>query len=146
MQAFRNPEAALAAHAFVKAILFYGGVMFAVGFAFGSLRELAFIPLFGKRAGHWIEFPLMLAATATVARIAAGRLHEVSKKKLLQLGFAGTVLLLLIESGFALFVLRMPVKDYLSGFDVTQGALFPYGLLFMCLAPLLIHSLRARVS
>ena len=144
MQEWKNPQAAAAAHALIKAILFYGGVMFVIGFAFGVLRELVFIPLAGRRAGHWIEFPVLLAATFLVARRVAATLHERTAGKLLTLGIAGTFLLLLFESGFALYVLRLPLEKYLSGFDVTVGALFPFGLLFMALAPLLARRMRMK--
>ncbi len=144
MRELKNPEAAAAAHAFVKAILFYGGVTFVAGFFFGALRELVFIPLAGNRAGHWIEFPLMLAATAAIAFFAVKRLPDPSRRKLLQLGIAGTLLLLLIEGAFALYVLRVPMEKYLASFDVSAGQLFPFGLLFMCIAPYAIHLVGRR--
>ncbi|MGE3244938.1 MAG: hypothetical protein AB7F96_10965 [Beijerinckiaceae bacterium] len=139
MQELKNPEAAESAHVLIKTILFYGGIMFLIGFAFGVARELVFIPLAGKRAGHWVEFPMMLAATAWMAQITSSRLREATTGTLLALGMFGTAVMLLIESGFALYVLRLPPKDYLAGFDVTKGELFPWGLAFMALAPLAMN-------
>ena len=144
MRELKNPEAAVAAHTFVKTIMFYGGVTFIAGFFFGVLRELVFIPLAGNRAGHWIEFQLMLAATTVVAFLAVKKLPDPSRRKLLQLGIAGVLLLLLIESTFALYVMRVPMEKYLASFDVSAGELFPFGLLFMCIAPFAIHLVGRR--
>ncbi len=138
---FKNPQAAAAAHALVKAILFYGGMAFGAGFLFGILRELVFVPMAGRLAGHWIEFPFMLAAIALIARYAVRRLHDRRTKYLLALGIAGTLVLLAIESGFALYVMRVPLQLYLASFNIAKGALFPFGLVFMSFAPLVIQRL-----
>jgi hypothetical protein len=50
-------------------------------------------------------------------------------------GLGGVAVLLLIESGFALGLLRQPLDEYLASFDIRQGALFPIGLAAMALAP-----------
>ncbi len=139
MQELKNPEAAVAAHTLVKAILFYGGMTFLAGFALGVLRELVFLPMAGRRYAHWLEFPLMLVATAFIAHRAAGGLKNHARRQLLALGIAATIVLLLIESVFALYVLKVPLEKYLAGFDIRNGALFPLGLVFMAIAPWVAH-------
>ena len=128
-----------ATHAMIKATCFYGGLTFLAGFAFGVLRELFLVPMYGRRAGHLIEFPMILAATVTTAAYAVGTLKDTRRKHLLALGIAGTFILLAIESGFALYVMRVPLSQYLASFNVAKGELFPFGLVFMCLAPLAVH-------
>lgn len=126
-----------------RSIFIYAIATFAAGFVFGVLRELVLIPIAGKTAGHWIEFPFMLLATWAAAVYARQRLIDPDRRSLLVLGIGGTMLLLLIESSFALYVVQMPLPAYLASFDVTAGALFPWGLLFMILAPQLT-SLKRR--
>ena len=139
MQDVKNPEAAAAAQALIKAICFYGGVTFFTGFAFGVLRELVLVPMSGRRAGHLIEFPMMLMAIVVVAAYAVKRLQDTRKKYLLALGILGTLVLLVIESGFALYVMRVPLGQYLASFNVAKGELFPFGLVLMCIAPLAVQ-------
>ncbi|MBL8588849.1 MAG: hypothetical protein JNK46_10005 [Methylobacteriaceae bacterium] len=115
----------------------YGVATFAAGFACGALRELALIPAFGPRGGHLVEFPLMIAAVLLIAqRLVRGR-HATSAQWL-GVGLAGAALLVAIEAAFALFILKRPPEDYVAGFDVTRGALFPYGLAIMAIAPTLL--------
>ncbi|MEM5517227.1 hypothetical protein WNY37_09715 [Henriciella sp. AS95] len=59
-------------------------------------------------------------------------------------GVLGTLILLLIESLFALGIMGMTISQYLTSFDVSNGRLFPIGLLAMALAPLLARFLPRR--
>ncbi|MDP4593387.1 MAG: hypothetical protein NWT00_02330 [Beijerinckiaceae bacterium] len=135
----KNPQAAAEARALVKAFLLYGGLAFGAGFVFGLLRELAFVRLAGRQAAHWIEFPLMLAAIGLIALYCVKRLHNRQTKYLLFLGIAGTIVLLAIESGFTLYVMRVSLYQYLASFNIANGALFPFGLFFMSIAPLAVQ-------
>lgn len=118
-----------------RSIFVYAIITFVAGFVFGVIRELLLIPMAGKSAGHWIEFPFMLLATWAAAIYAKQRLVNPDRKTLLALGLFGTLLLILIESSFALYVVQMPLHKYLVSFDVMAGALFPWGLAFMLAAP-----------
>ena len=139
MNQIKNPQAAAAALALIKAILFYGCVVFAAGFVFGVLRELVLIPMTGRLAGRWIEFLVLLVAVAWIARMAVQRLHDRRRKYLLALGIIGTLIMLAMESLFVLYVMRLPWEKYMASFDVTAGELFVFGLLFMCAAPAAMH-------
>jgi hypothetical protein len=109
---------------------------FVAGFACGALRELVLIPALGPRGGHLVEFPLVVAAVLAIAwRLVRGR--RASSAQWLGVGLAGAALLVAIEGAVALFILKRPPADYAAGFDVTQGALFPYGLAIMAIAPAL---------
>lgn len=139
MQKIENPAAAAAAHQLIKTMLVYGSLVFVGGFVLGVIRELLLIPMAGRRAGHWIEFPVLLTIVAMVAKFSVLRLHETARRYLLALGIGGTVVLLLLESGFALYVMRVPFEKYLQSFDVSSGELFPFGLLFMVIAPFVVN-------
>ncbi len=112
-----------------KSILIYGIGAFGIGFVFGALRELVLIPAFGERGGHWAEFPLVTAAICLFGYWLGSRSGSILT------GLGGVGVLLAIEAVFALGVLRQPLLEFLAGFDVTKGALLPFGLAAMAVAP-----------
>ncbi|MCB1476054.1 MAG: hypothetical protein H6883_01010 [Rhodobiaceae bacterium] len=114
--------------------LAYGVLGFGAGFVFGALREMVLIPRFGDELGRYIEFPLMIAALFVIALLLQRRLL-LGSGALILAGIGGTVVLIVIESAFALFVMGQTTGEYLSSFDISQGALFPLGLLLMALMP-----------
>ncbi len=113
----------------------YGVLAFVAGFVFGALREMLLIPLLGETAGRWAEFVPLVVVIIFLGWQVAKRSGISRPLQALALGATGVVVLLVLESGFALIVLGMPLKDYLAGFDVTSGELFPFGLLIMLLTP-----------
>ncbi len=123
--------------------LVYGLLAFAAGFAFGALREAVLIPAFGSSAGHLIEFPLV---TATVCAIGAwlARRTALPVSAAIITGLAGTAVLVLIESGFALGVMGTSLGDYLAGYDLLKGNLFGVALVLMALAPAISAALHRR--
>lgn len=109
----------------------YGGLGFAAGFVFGVLRQLVLIPAFGERAGHLIEFPMV---TLTVFGLGAW-IGARSAAPALGIGLLGAAVLIAFESTMALGFAGLSLSDYLAGYDITRGALFPFGLAAMVLAP-----------
>lgn len=120
----------------------YGLSGFAAGFVFGTLREIVLIPAFGESAGRWIEFIPLVCTIAFLGLWIARRFMISGTTEALACGLAGIAVLLVLESGFALIVLGMPLETYMAGFNILQGALFPYGLIIMALAPLVAVRLR----
>lgn len=118
----------------------YGGLGFAAGFAFGALRQLVLIPALGEGMGHLAEFPMVtLAACAIGVWIGAG-----TTASALAIGLLGVMALIALESTMALGFMQLSLTDYLAGFDVTRGALFPIGLALMAAAPLVGRRLKRR--
>lgn len=111
----------------------FGAAAFSAGFLFGMLRELVLIPAFGEREGHLIEFPLVTGSVAMLG-LWAGR--RASPPGFL-IGFGGMAVLVLLESSLALAIMGQTLSEYLAHYDITEGALFPYGLAIMALAPIL---------
>jgi hypothetical protein len=110
----------------------YGGLGFAAGFVFGALRQLVLIPAFGDRAGHLIEFPMV---TLTVFGIGAW-IGARSAAPGLAIGILGAAILIAMESTMSLTFAGLSLSDYLASYDVKRGALLPFGLATMVLAPL----------
>jgi hypothetical protein len=119
----------------LKAGIIYGLLGFAAGFLFGALREMLFIPLFGDRAGHLIEFPLLMVLIFLIAAALIRRREIRSATSAAVVGVTGVAILLAVESTFALAVMGQSTDEYLAGFNVLNGELFPVGLAAMALAP-----------
>ncbi len=118
--------------------LAYGALAFAAGFVLGALRELVLIPAFGERTGRLAEFPVVtLAACAIGAWI--GRRTDAPA---LILGVLGVLVLVALESTMALGLMGISLREYLAGYDLTRGALFPIGLALMAGAPWLGRRLK----
>lgn len=123
--------------------LVYGLIAFAAGFLFGALREIVLIPAFGSRLGHVIEFPVV-TGTVCAAGIILARRSALTLPAAMFAGLTGTTLLIMIESGFALGVMGETLGDYLAGYDLTRGNLFPLGVMLMALAPATGAALQRR--
>jgi hypothetical protein len=117
-----------------------GGLGFAVGFAFGALRRPVLIPAFGDRMGHLAEFPMVTLAACVLGIWTGGK----SAAPALALGVLGVAVLIAFESAMAPGFMRLSLADYLAGYDLTRGALFPVGLALMALAPALGRRFRRR--
>ena len=107
--------------------LIFGTLGFAAGFALGTLRELVLIPALGERIGHLTEFPMVTLTTCAIG-IWAGRK---STAPALGIGLLGVATLVAFESTLALGVMRLRLGEYLAGYELTRGALFPIGLTLM---------------
>lgn len=116
----------------------YGVLGFAAGFAFGALRQLVLIPAFGDRMGHLIEFPMITLAACAIGVWVGAR----STPPALAIGVLGVAVLIAFESTMALGFMRVSLADYLVGYDLTRGSLFPVGLALMAAAPLLGRRLK----
>ena len=53
------------------------------------------------------------------------------------IGVLGVLVLIAFESTMALGIMRVSLADYLAGYDLTRGALFPVGLALMAFAPVI---------
>lgn len=91
--------------------MIYGLLSFGAGFVFGTIRELVLIPVFGRSGARLIEFPLMLRPAAVVAAaISRRRLAGAAAPTKLAVGIIGVILLVTVESSFALGVLHRPAS------------------------------------
>lgn len=118
----------------VTQAFFYGLVGFGTGFVFGAIRQLLLAPNLGDEASRWMEFPFVTLAIAWLGWWLGARKAGSAGTALL-IGIGGLTCLLVIENVFALQMLSMTLDDYLATFDIFRGALFPYGLAAMAIAP-----------
>jgi len=106
----------------------YGALSFAAGFAFGALRQLVLIPALGEKLGRLAEFPMVTAAACAIGIWTGARTTAPALA-------IGLLVLIAFESTMALGFMRVSLADYLAGYDLTRGSLFPIGLALMALAP-----------
>ena len=126
----------------VRRALLYGIGAFAIGFVFGAIRELVLVPAAGHAMARIIEFPIVtLSVAAFGAYLAKPPPHQA-----LIWGLAAVALLIAIESFFALVVVGLTLSQYLAAFDITKGALFPWGLVIMAVTPALAARMKPSTT
>jgi hypothetical protein len=123
----------------------YGIAGFFLGFVFGTFRELVLIPAFGVVAGQWIEFVPLLLFIILLGIWIAERGAFSGFSQAIVCGLVAVCVLLAQESILAIFVFGQSVEQYLSGFNISEGKLFPFGLLAMALTPAVFLFVR-RIS
>lgn len=114
-----------------KHALTYAAFLWAAGFAFGVVREMLLRPAVGPVWAQLAEAPVM----AVVIWLAAGWIVRRGTRAPLAVGIAATLVLIAVETVFALAVLGQTPAAYLSAYDVTRGTVFPLLLVFTALAP-----------
>ena len=122
----------------VRDAALYGSLAFGLGFLFGALREVLLKPALGDAAGTVIEFAAVTACVVVLG-VRLGRRWAGHRWSRLARGIGGVAVLLALESTLALGILGQTPEKHLAAFDVRAGALFPFGLLAMALAPALVH-------
>ena len=107
----------------------YFALVFAAGFALGTLRVLLVVPRLGARTAELIEAPLMLAVTFLAARWTVRRL-VVPPRWTRRLGMSGFALGLLVLAEFAvvLGIRGMTLGEYFAMLDPVSGTVY-YALL-----------------
>ena len=121
-----------------RTALAYVAMLWAAGLAFGIVRELALRPALGPIWAQLAEAPVMAAAIWLAAGWAICR----NPGRALAVGMLALLLLVSVETAFALLVLGQTPAEYLAAYDATRGTVFPLLLIFTALAP----ALRARLG
>jgi hypothetical protein len=127
----------------VKAAVVYFLIVFAAGFALGTIRELWVSSMIGTRAAETAEVPLMigigaLAAIWVVARF--GLRRQLGMR--VAAGVLAVVLLLATELALVLPLRGLTLQEYLASRDPVAFAAYVVGLLFVALMPALVRGRR----
>jgi hypothetical protein len=117
-------------------------VIVAIESAHGTLRRLLLEPMVGDfRARQMSVFTgsllILCVAWLFVRWLGAG-----STGRLLAVGLLWLCLTLLFEFGLGLYVLGYSRERMTSDYDLSRGALMPFGLVLLALAPLIAARLR----
>ena len=110
----------------VKAGLAYFGMVFAAGFAFGSLRTLAIAPAIGETVAVVLELPVMLAVSWFAARWLAERFDvEASPEARLAMGGLAFALLMVAEASLSIFIFKRTLFQH---FEIYRSLPVQIGL------------------
>jgi hypothetical protein len=115
----------------------YFGIVFAAGFALGTIRVLTLAPRLGELGAVLFELPIMLAISwfasgAVIRRFAV----PAGWDQRAIMGAAAFVLLMLAELGLSLFVFERPAGAFLASFTTPSGAIGLLGQIAFALFPL----------
>jgi hypothetical protein len=125
----------------LKAGVFYFALVFAAGFALGTIRTLWIVPRMriGARAAELMEAPIMLAVSLVAAGWVARRLHvpfQLSSR--LGMGCVALNLMLLAEFTLVLRLRGLSLAQYLAMRDPISGTVYYVALGLFGIMPLLV--------
>lgn len=107
----------------VTAGIVYFTVVFAVGFALGTLRTLWIAPSVGNLLAVLIELPFILGASWLACGWSLQRFSITSLPKRLTMGLVAFLLLIVVEAMLAVLVFGTSLNDYAAGWGSAAGAL-----------------------
>lgn len=109
----------------IKAGIAYFGLVFAAGFAMGTVRVLFLVPRLGERLAELLEMPFMLVATWWAARFIVGHFALAGAVTVrLTTGLAGLALLLAAEILLAAVLQDRSLGDYIASRDPVSGTVY----------------------
>jgi len=115
----------------------YFGLVFALGFVLGTVRELMVVPRLGPIAPVLIEVPLMLTASFGAARVVARRLAVPDAAgERLAMGAVAFVLLIAAETLTGLLLMGRSPGEQLAGYGTPRGAIGLAAQIAFALIPL----------
>ena len=112
-------------------------LVFAVGFALGTVRVLLLVPHLGERTAELLELPLMLAASLVSARLVVRRARLGRPAQRLFTGLLALALMLTAELTLVLALRGLTLAEYVASRDPISGSAYLAGLAVFALAPLL---------
>jgi hypothetical protein len=123
--------------------LAYFAVVFAVGFALGTVRVLWLAPRLGERIAEIAEMPFMIAASWFAARAIVGRMKPPMRTvERATVGGLALAVLLAVEFGVVRTLRGLTLDEALGGRDPVAFAAYLAALAAFAAFPLLAH--RAR--
>ncbi|MBI3677552.1 MAG: hypothetical protein HY243_13150 [Proteobacteria bacterium] len=116
----------------------YFAIVFALGFALGTLRVTVLIPRLGELGGVSIELPVMIAASfaicgALIKRFTVSAAYEAR----LVMGVVAFALLMIAEFAVSTFIFQRGANEFVANLTTLAGALGLAGQILFALMPLL---------
>lgn len=107
----------------------------------GILREALLAPIVGGFTARRIAFFIGLGLIFAVSLMFIRWINARTVKQLLAVGVMWMILTLSFELGLG-FLLDFSSERILEDYDITQGGLMAFGMLFLLVAPLLASRIR----
>jgi len=122
---------------------YYFAIVFAVGFALGTVRVLWLVPALGERWAELSEMPLMWLASYLATRFLMVRPQGISSgKDAFWTGALALGVLLAVEFTVVLGLRGLTLSDYLGSRDIVSGTAYVVSLVAYALMPLLVWRLH----
>ena len=116
----------------------YAAIVFAAGFALGSVRVFFVVPRLGARAAELLELPLMIALCFLAAGWTNRRLGAAAAvRRRLTVGVIALALLLAAEAATAVLVRGVSLRAALISPDPVSGSLYYFSLALFAALPAL---------
>ncbi|HEX4846816.1 MAG TPA: hypothetical protein VFV30_01615 [Novosphingobium sp.] len=122
----------------LRAGLAYWGLIFALGFALGTVRTLWLAPAVGPLAAVGIELPIMLGASLWLARRLIRRHGITASAEALVMSGTAFALLLISEAALARLLGGQSLADWAADLASPPGALGLAGQIAFALLPLVL--------
>jgi hypothetical protein len=131
----RKPDAQDPVATTLKAGALYFAVVFAAGFALGTIRTLWILPRFGARRAELMEAPIMFAITVLASRWVVRHFAIPPSFPRIAVGLVALGLLLLTEFTVVLWIRGLTIAGYFAGRDPVAGAVYVVLLAAFALMP-----------
>ncbi len=129
----------------LRVSLLYFCIVFAVGFALGTVRVLLLVDLLGERYAELAEMPLMILACGVTAHYLVAKYHaQLSAVRVVWVGLVSLVLLLAVEFSVVLALRGLSITEYFASRDPVSGTAYIVGLVSYAVAPVVIYIARLR--
>ncbi|MEZ5331787.1 MAG: hypothetical protein R2991_06985 [Thermoanaerobaculia bacterium] len=123
--------------------LAYSAIVFAVGFALGTVRTLWLVPRLGQRWAELAEMPVMVGASWLAAQGLFAR-SGLSRWAAAGAGLLALTLLAGVEVAVVLRLRGLSWGEYVASRDPVSGSVYLAALLLFALLPVLVVSFAGR--
>lgn len=131
----------------VHSALIYWGIVFALGFALGTVRVLVVIPRLGSETlAVALELPLMLAGSWIAARWLIRRKGPFTTVERALLGGLAFAILMVAEAALAGILFGETLSAWIASLTTLPGLLGLSGQVVFAAMPLLVGKQPAQVS
>jgi D-alanyl-lipoteichoic acid acyltransferase DltB (MBOAT superfamily) len=124
----------------LRAGLTYFSLVFAVGFALGTLRVLFLVPALGARNAELLEMPFMLAVIYFAARFVLRHHRLKGAKEKIGTGVLALLLLLVTEFTLVLGLQGLTFAQYMASRDPLAFSAYAVSLVIYGFMPYLLGS------
>lgn len=103
----------------------------------GTVRMLWLVPTLGDLRAHQLSFVMGAVLILTIATLFVRWLHASRVSQLLSVGVLWLVLTVVFEIVLGRFILGYSWEQIAADYNVLQGGLMPFGLVWLTLSPLI---------
>jgi hypothetical protein len=103
----------------------------------GTVRILWLVPTLGDLRAHQLSFVMGAILILTIATLFVRWLHASRVSQLLSVGVLWLMLTVVFEMVLGRFILGYSWEQIAADYNVLQGGLMPFGLVWLTLSPLI---------